>query len=289
MSRVDHLTASNIRNILEDTYDIPFFVDLTETPDGLQLDVKLSRNNDLFLLTLHIRNWIRLTITVKPEKFSAFMLKDMSEASDEQKKAFAEFASQIKTRKGKYNFSINNVLFDPEDWSSWPKNWNQFSYRITRSPITADNEDVDLQYIIEIWLILVLGMFLSILNIIPEQDEQTGRLEGKKFSIELTRSERNPINRQLCLAANGYTCLICGMNFQEKYGLIGKDFIHVHHLKPVSLMDKPSYIDPIRDLIPVCPNCHAMLHRKSPPFTPEELKQIMTSQSDQKRATNNEK
>jgi 5-methylcytosine-specific restriction protein A len=35
----------------------------------------------------------------------------------------------------------------------------------------------------------------------------------------------------------------------------------------------PNYqINPEKDLIPVCPNCHAMLHRKSPPFLPDEIK-----------------
>jgi len=36
-------------------------------------------------------------------------------------------------------------------------------------------------------------------------------------------------------------------------------------------------VDPINDLRPVCPNCHAMLHRKKPPLTIEELETIINS------------
>lgn len=59
------------------------------------------------------------------------------------------------------------------------------------------------------------------------------------------------------------------------YGEIGNGFIHVHHLVPLSAIKENYHLDPINDLIPVCPNCHAMLHRQNPPLTPEELKQRM--------------
>ena len=274
------LSADQIKKILEDAYDIPFFVSLNNHPDGVSLKVKLSNNDDLFALNLEIKNWIRLTIKVEPEKFSAFMLKDMGESTEKQKEAFSRFASQISKRRGKCTFKISGITVNPEDWTTWPEHWNQFSYRVTRSPITAENETFNFREIIETWVVLVLGMFLSILNIIPEQESQVGELEGRKFSVELTKYERSPINRQLCLAAHGFSCKICGMNFEEIYGEIGKGFIHVHHLNPLSLMDKPVFLDPVRDLIPVCPNCHAMLHKKNPPYTPEELKSIILSNNE---------
>ena len=43
----------------------------------------------------------------------------------------------------------------------------------------------------------------------------------------------------------------------------------------VSELGKDYKIDPINDLIPVCSNCHTMLHKKEPPLLPEELKEIM--------------
>ena len=59
------------------------------------------------------------------------------------------------------------------------------------------------------------------------------------------------------------------------YGDIAEGFIHVHHLVPLSAIKEDYQLDPVNDLLPVYPNCHAMLHRRKPPFTPEELKALM--------------
>lgn len=65
------------------------------------------------------------------------------------------------------------------------------------------------------------------------------------------------------------------MNFDEVYGELGKGFIHVHHLLPVAQLGKQYEVDPIADLRPVCPNCHAMLHRRNPPLSINELKETV--------------
>ncbi|MDI7268103.1 MAG: HNH endonuclease [Myxococcota bacterium] len=75
----------------------------------------------------------------------------------------------------------------------------------------------------------------------------------------------------------GSSCTVCGLAFAERYGKIGEGFIHVHHLREVSKIGKEYRIDPIRDLRPVCPNCHAMLHREDPMLTVEDLKRRIGS------------
>lgn len=88
--------------------------------------------------------------------------------------------------------------------------------------------------------------------------------------------ERSSIARQRCIEANGTTCVVCGFNFEEKYGYIGKGFIHVHHIIPLNEIGSSYKVNYKKDLIPVCPNCHAMLHRKNDgAFTWEELKQMI--------------
>lgn len=86
-------------------------------------------------------------------------------------------------------------------------------------------------------------------------------IEGSETEIKLTRYERDDNARRKCLEHYGYTCKICGFNFEQTYGEIGKGYIHVHHIIPMSEIGHEYTIDPINDLIPVCPNCHAMLHR----------------------------
>jgi len=63
--------------------------------------------------------------------------------------------------------------------------------------------------------------------------------------------------------------------FSETCGDIDKNFIHVHHLKEISQIGEEYEIDPLKDLRPVCPNCHAILHRQKQAYTIEELKKII--------------
>ncbi|WP_318642786.1 HNH endonuclease [Flavobacterium ardleyense] len=97
-------------------------------------------------------------------------------------------------------------------------------------------------------------------------------LEGRAKDIVQTRYERNPEARKRCLSYYGYSCQICKFNFETCFGDIGKGFIHVHHINQISKMGGEYSISPINDLIPVCPNCHAMIHSKREPFTIEDIK-----------------
>lgn len=103
-------------------------------------------------------------------------------------------------------------------------------------------------------------------------------IEGAVKRVVVNQYERNPIARQKCIEHYGLTCQICGVDFEKRYGSLGKGFIHVHHLRPISDVNKQYVIDYTKDLIPVCPNCHAMLHRKNSNgeyYSPVELKQLI--------------
>lgn len=110
------------------------------------------------------------------------------------------------------------------------------------------------------------------------ESESKTYVEGQGHNVSVTSYERNPLARKECLDHSGYSCSICGINFEKKYGEIGKNFIHVHHISFISSKNGNSHqINPITDLIPVCPNCHAMLHRKinGNYMTPNELKLLI--------------
>lgn len=96
--------------------------------------------------------------------------------------------------------------------------------------------------------------------------------EGARLSVTINAYERNPKARAACIAHHGCACTVCKIDFSEVYGTIGAGFIHVHHVIPVGKIGAEYEIDPVRDLIPVCPNCHAMIHRSEPPLTPEQLR-----------------
>jgi len=97
-------------------------------------------------------------------------------------------------------------------------------------------------------------------------------VEGAKKQVIINAYERNQEARNKCIDFYGYNCSICEFNFEKVYGDLGKSFIHVHHIKPLSEISQEYEVDPIKDLIPVCPNCHAMLHRTIPAISINELK-----------------
>ena len=102
-----------------------------------------------------------------------------------------------------------------------------------------------------------------------------GVWEGAKTSVMINKYERNPDGRRKCLKHYGYKCVVCGFDFEERYGVRGAGFIHVHHLTPLSVVGQSYILDPITDLRPVCPNCHSMLHRTDPPCSVDELKLLL--------------
>ncbi|WP_340392470.1 HNH endonuclease [Paenibacillus sp. FSL E2-0190] len=104
--------------------------------------------------------------------------------------------------------------------------------------------------------------------------ENNTYVEGAKKSILVNAYERNPVAREACLKHHGYNCAVCEINFEDVYGEIGEGFTHVHHLKPLHELKEEYEVDPVNDLRPVCPNCHAMLHKKEPVYTIDELKAI---------------
>lgn len=102
-------------------------------------------------------------------------------------------------------------------------------------------------------------------------------VEGASTIISVNSYERNSIARSKCIDHFGYKCCVCAFDFYDVYGDLGKEFIHVHHVKPLSEIRAEYIVDPIQDLRPVCPNCHAMLHKKQPVLTIDELKMHLRS------------
>lgn len=106
----------------------------------------------------------------------------------------------------------------------------------------------------------------------PEEARGTTYTEGGVTTIEVDRYERSRPARAACLGHWGTTCVVCGLDFERRYGPIGKGFIHVHHLRELNEVGTEHEVDPVADLRPVCPNCHAMLHAAKPALTVGQLK-----------------
>lgn len=114
----------------------------------------------------------------------------------------------------------------------------------------------------------------------PENIHPETVTEGKEYvtgavcQVLINAYERDPEAREKCIQHYGTICAVCSVNFEERYGPIGKGFIHVHHRKPLATREVYR-LDPIEDLVPVCPNCHSMLNSSDPPLSVEQLKALM--------------
>lgn len=100
-------------------------------------------------------------------------------------------------------------------------------------------------------------------------------VEGATHTITVSAYERNLAARKACIEHYGYVCAVCKHSLDDLYGSIAKGMVHVHHLTNVATIGKTYKVDPVADLRPVCPNCHAVLHRKTPALSIEELRSIL--------------
>jgi 5-methylcytosine-specific restriction protein A len=263
---------AELQYVLETKFDIPFHVESGITNGDPWYRVRpAGYANESFEIRLSFLNQLRLNMEFLPDTYAAPLIKDMSNSSPDQRAAFFRYAGLLLDRKAKPEFLVNNTEISVIDDSDWPPQWNNIKFKITKSPITEEGEYFSPEAIVADWGSLFVGMVLSLLEVVPIP----GETEGDLYRTITNRHERSTVNRNICLAVKGYSCRVCGMDFESKYGEIGNGFIHVHHTTMVSEMGPRYIVDPVNDLEPVCPNCHAMLHKKNPPMDIEELKKTI--------------
>ena len=103
-----------------------------------------------------------------------------------------------------------------------------------------------------------------------------GYSEGKVETALVNRYERDPRNRKVAIAKHGTRCFGCRHEMRELYGDIATGFIHIHHVRPLSRTDGPTKPE-IDDLVPLCPNCHAVVHLQSPPLSIHQLQKLVVN------------
>lgn len=112
-------------------------------------------------------------------------------------------------------------------------------------------------------------------SLTEQVSEDVEYVEGAVRVVSVNAYERSTAARQACIEHWGTRCCVCDFDFEQIYGGIGKDYIHVHHLVSLAEITEEYEVDPVNDLRPVCPNCHAMIHTQHPPLTMKRLRQIV--------------
>jgi HNH endonuclease len=110
----------------------------------------------------------------------------------------------------------------------------------------------------------------------PEEVQASGKFwEGAKTEVTINAYERNSKARAACITHHGCKCAACGFDFEKRYGAVGKGRIQVHHVTPIGKIRKQYEVDPKTDLIPVCPNCHFVIHLFEPPLSIEQVRNLL--------------
>lgn len=117
----------------------------------------------------------------------------------------------------------------------------------------------------------------NIQTVIPEEVESPEQYyEGAVKSITVNAYERSREARSKCIEHHGWNCGVCGYAMADLYGTLGEEVIHVHHLRELASLGEEYEVDPINDLRPVCPNCHAILHTSSPAMSITQLRNVLS-------------
>lgn len=235
-------------------------------PDRFAITI-VGSNKQYFSVEVFIRDNTRLIIKVLPEKFGVALVEEMSNATEAQKQAFCSIWQNFSYNK--LELKVDGNVITPQKFVVLNPHWKEFSIRFSISPFynpdTQSPHEVVTKYVKDIY-----ALVFSLLSFHIE-----GFSEGTEKIATTTKHERNRFNRQICLAAKGYRCSVCQVLLSDIYGEIASNYIEVHHSNPVAGMVKDYIVKPLEELYPVCPNCHAMLHRKNPPYSIDELQSII--------------
>jgi 5-methylcytosine-specific restriction protein A len=110
---------------------------------------------------------------------------------------------------------------------------------------------------------------------IPEEVDHLEFPPWATRHVYVNAYERDPRARAACIAHYGCRCVVCGFDFERRTGPDGRCLIQVHHLTPATRLRGGYAVNPVRDLRPLCPNCHALVHHREPPYALEEVQAML--------------
>lgn len=205
-----------------------------------------------------------------------------------------------KAKVTKINMNFNEITDDKEFWINIEEYNKSKSRKYTRLVLLeqVDNKKLELKNLIKHGLnsapqgpVKVKDELAAYIDsnfndychdcFFNDENDYDNLYEGHIKRVPVNKYERSSIARQKCIEYYGCKCYICDMEFERSYGKIGKGFIHVHHIVPLNTIGRDYKVDYIKDLIPVCPNCHAMIHRiiGNSNFSVEEIKDRLISKN----------
>lgn len=251
----DALGIAFIRSVMPKGHEYDFSLRIEDLPSPHSFSIKIL---DDYL------NW-RIELVL--DDFSAPLLALMENRFADRRSEIESFFDLAKAKNDHVDFFIdgNSIL------EVVAKPWKEITLRVNKSYFSTESEYPALTSALLDFMCLILYLLVEEVEW-RNDNSQYGEEEGELTLAEVRKYERSRYNRALCLKYYGFQCRGCGDLLEEKYGPIGKGVINVHHIVPVSHMGKSYRLNPVKDLIPLCPNCHNIVHKKNPPMQISELR-----------------
>jgi 5-methylcytosine-specific restriction protein A len=280
------LSADRLAQILTERFGVAVSGEAADSSDGKHVtfrphDIPATQGFSVDVLI----GWRSIEAQFLSGTYAAQLLGSMASSSPGQRAAFGAFIRSAMNDGARLTFRVNNQDVEPLRPAAWPSDWRSLALAMAKGPTVIDGTSpTALDGLALTWSSRLLGAVLALMPLERVQEESQGEAEGGAQQVLVTRYERSHINRAACIEIHGAHCKVCDFDFALVYGEIGEGFIEVHHVEPVSGIVPGTIIDHARDLAPVCPNCHAMLHRRKPPYSIDELRSILQDAEAQRKA-----
>lgn len=228
--------------------------------------------------------WRRVDVHFRPGNFAGDLMSAMGSSDETGRRTFRAVLDVCRDAGAEIALTINGRSFLTDDAAIWEMNWRSCGLDVRKGMLAINEGDPaeDMRQV-ELWTSRVTAAVLALLPLeaqegsIEASNEPNGLPEGAKTRIEVNRYERDRRNRAAALAIHGHCCKACKLDMGERYGPAAAGLIEIHHVTPVSQLGEGYIIDPRTDLTPLCPNCHSVAHRRDPPWSVDDLREMLAS------------
>ena len=269
---------STLRNELEIQYRVKWNATQCNVAEG-DLCFEFSPSSDTLNCFVGFRlylSYARLSLelaVINPPTLMNVVFKSIENNGKRNLSELMAFETLLNKQGGTFTYRINGRQYQNTSLSKFAKEpWIAFSVRYNSGFLDV-YQKMDFHYEVFKQIVLDFAGYILLFSTVVESEELELHEEGGSYLETSVKYERNLINRRICLRNKGYCCSVCGLNMEDLYGDIGKNYIEVHHSIPVSEYGQERMINPMEELFPVCPNCHAMIHRRKPPYSISEIKE----------------
>lgn len=274
------LDPRSVSSTLAGTVGLPFAATM---PTATTIELQLADGNDerrtfAILASLTGR---QLQVMFRAGRWAGELVAAMGQTDEEGKRIWVDLVSRCTAGDGgRLTMTVNGKLVDAMEPALWPSNWQLLTIAFERPRVALDDYDATAMGLTspEIW---IARFGAAIAALLPIQEVEVGQfepdVEGDPRLAAHFSYERSRRNRAAAISIHGYDCHACSTNMEKVYGPLGADFIHVHHENMLAAQGGARLVDPYTDLVPLCPNCHAIAHRRRPPYSVMEIRDALAA------------